>query len=154
MGIHLLRSHQVLLPKKASWLGTIIALMDNRSSEKPVKYIGCCGAYCKTCRAFVNGHCQGCRLGYENGARSIDRVKCKMKLCCFRDRGLETCADCPDYAMCPIIQDFHSKNGDKYSKYQQAIEFIRSHGYGEFIKVADEWKGASGKFVKPKSKKK
>jgi len=29
--------------------------------------IGCCGAYCKTCKAFVDKTCKGCKVGYEKG---------------------------------------------------------------------------------------
>lgn len=111
-----------------------------------VREIGCCGAYCRTCRAIVpRGECLGCKLGYEEGERDIDKARCRMKLCCFRDRKLETCADCPDYSGCEIIHGFYGKNGYKYGKYRQSVEFIRENGYAEFIKSADVWNGPCGK---------
>jgi len=51
--------------------------------------------------------------GYESGKRDITKAKCKMKVCCFKDKRLETCADCRDYP-CKILQEFWSKKGWKY----------------------------------------
>jgi hypothetical protein len=111
-----------------------------------VREIGCCGAYCKTCRASISGDvCRGCKLGYIDGERDINKAKCKIKLCCFRDRKLETCADCDDYFKCNIIQGLYKKNGYKYGRYKQSIEFIRENGYHRFIQIADKWKGPYGK---------
>ena len=110
-----------------------------------VKYIGCCGAYCRTCRAFIEGFCKGCKLGYENGNRDIDNARCKIKLCCFRERKFETCADCADFNSCMIISRLYEKKGYKYRKYKEAIEFIRKEGYAAFFKSADLWKGPYGK---------
>jgi hypothetical protein len=118
---------------------------DEQKTESPKSYIGCCGAYCKTCKAFREGFCKGCKLGYENGERDINRAKCRMKVCCFGERKLETCADCPDYAECRTIREFYGKNGYKYKKYEDALEFIRKNGYPKFIRLAGKWRGAYGK---------
>lgn len=69
-----------------------------------------------------------------------------MKLCCFKDRQFETCADCPDYSSCDIIQNIYNKSGYKYGKYRQSIEFIRYNGYLRFIEIADNWNGPYGRF--------
>lgn len=69
-----------------------------------------------------------------------------MKICCFRERNLETCADCPDYATCTIISGFYGKKGHKYTKYRQSIEFIRKNGYAKFLEKARNWKGPYGTF--------
>jgi len=37
------------------------------------------------------------------------------------------------------------KNGYKYGKYKQSMDFIRENGYDEFTKIADKWKGPYGK---------
>jgi hypothetical protein len=84
-------------------------------------------------------------MGYEDGERDINKARCQIKLCCFRDKRLESCADCDDYLECNIIQEFHGKNGYKYRKYRQSIEFIRVKGYAKFISIADTWKGPYGK---------
>ena len=110
-----------------------------------IRFIGCCGGYCKTCKAFIEGFCKGCKLGYDEGKRDINKAKCIMKVCCFKEKKLETCADCTDYPGCKIIHGFYDKNGYKYKKYKQAIEFIRKNGYSKFIKSANDWKGAYGK---------
>ena len=118
----------------------------NKESVGPMREIGCCGAYCKTCRASTSGSdCRGCKLGYETGERDIDKARCKIKVCCFRERKFETCADCPDYTSCQTIQSFYEKRGSKYKKYRQSVEFIRKNGYTKFISIADNWKGAYGK---------
>ena len=111
-----------------------------------IREIGCCGAYCRTCRALADRSCRGCKLGYESGKRDISKAKCRIKICCFVERGFETCADCPDYSSCLIIQGFYDKEGYKYGKYRQSIEFVRHNGYDNFILIADNWTGPYGKF--------
>ena len=115
-------------------------------AKKALILIGCCGAYCKTCKAFTEGFCKGCKLGYEEGKRDINKAKCRIKICCFKNNNLETCADCPKYNTCTTIHNFYNKKGFKYKKYKQAIEFIRKNGYSTFLKRANLWKGPYGKF--------
>jgi hypothetical protein len=110
-----------------------------------IRQIGCCGAFCATCRELTGGHCHGCKLGYESGERHISKARCKIKVCCFRDRRLETCADCADYASCETIRSFQDKSGYKYRKYKQALDFIRERGYDEFLRLARSWKGPYGR---------
>jgi hypothetical protein len=112
--------------------------------------IGCCGAYCKTCMQWQKDKypnqrtCLGCKLGYESGERDISKAKCKMKVCCFAKRKLQTCADCPDNP-CEILLEFYGKKGQKYKQQKNQLEFIKEHGYEEFLKHADKWKGPRGK---------
>ncbi|MBN1856200.1 MAG: DUF3795 domain-containing protein [Dehalococcoidia bacterium] len=117
-------------------------------AEDPVKYVGCCGAWCRTCKPFVKGFCKGCKLGYQNGERDIAKARCAIKVCCL-SRGYESCADCPDLEGCPIVGVFHNKTGYKYGKYRQSTQFLRHHGYAEFIRQADNWTGAYGKLQQP-----
>jgi len=84
--------------------------------------------------------CLGCKLGYESGKRDISKAKCEIKVCCFKERRLETCADCPDYP-CEILEEFWSKRGWKYKQYRKQLQFIRQKGYEEFLKRASEWNG-------------
>ena len=107
--------------------------------------IGCCGAYCKTCMPFINGTCKGCKLGYAPGGRDVEKIRCRIKACCFRDKKLETCADCDDYNGCATIRGFYTKNGYKYKKYMQSSEYIRANGYAKFLKATSKWKCAYGK---------
>jgi hypothetical protein len=125
--------------------GDVVVNMDSEGEENSSKFVGCCGAYCKTCKPFVEGSCKGCTLGYENKERSINRSKCEIKLCCFRDNKLETCADCSKYLECDTLNNFYNKNGYKYKKYQQNTEFIRENGYLKFVMMANNWKNAYGK---------
>ncbi len=88
--------------------------------------------------------CLGCKLGYESGKRDLGKAKCEIKVCCFRERKLETCADCQDFP-CKVLTGFWSKNGTKYRQYKKQVEFIRQYGYEAFLKRADGWKGPRGK---------
>jgi hypothetical protein len=111
-----------------------------------IREIGCCGAYCKTCIEFLTkGQCKGCKLGYDNGSRDISKSKCAYKNCCYQGKKLETCADCTEFINCELIHGFYAKNGFKYRKYKQSIEFIRTHDYEAFLKLADHWKGPYGR---------
>jgi len=118
--------------------------------EDPVKYVACCGAYCKTCKEWVKGLCKGCKLGYKDGKRDLFRAKCAIKVCCL-NRGFESCADCPDLDGCTVIGNFHDKSGYKYRKYRESMDFIRTYGYAEFIGQADNWTGPYGKLGRPRS---
>lgn len=110
-----------------------------------VREIGCCGAYCKTCKPFNSGACKGCKIGYDTGERDVTKEKCKMKVCCI-ERGYDSCADCHETESCSTINEFYGKKGYKYGKYQQATGFIRENGYEEFLKIADNWTNAYGKY--------
>jgi hypothetical protein len=67
-----------------------------------------------------------------------------MKVCCFREKRLETCVDCADYP-CETLTEFWSKKGYKYKQYRKQLEFISQNGYENFLKQADNWKGPRGK---------
>jgi hypothetical protein len=116
-----------------------------KNTEKSIRFIGCCCAYCKTCKPYRQGFCKGCKLGYDDGARDINKAKCKIKVCCFKERKLETCADCPDYPDCKTILSFQDKSGYKYKKYKQSTDYIIKNGYAKFVKLADNWNNPYGK---------
>jgi len=119
------------------------------SHEPPRTYIGCCGAYCRTCRAFKDGSCKGCKLGYATGERDLAKAKCRIKVCCM-NRGYQSCGDCPDLDTCDIIHSFHDKSGYKYRKYRESTQFIRQYGYEEYIRQANAWTNAYGKLGPPR----
>ena len=108
-----------------------------------VQEIGCCGAYCRTCKVFSIGQCKGCKLGYGSRERDINKARCKIKLCCFKEHQLQTCMDCDDYHTCELIQSWFQK-GYEY-RYQKSLEFIKEHGYEKFMEIANEWDDAKGK---------
>ena len=112
-----------------------------------VEEIGCCGAYCRTCKVMGANLCQGCKLGYADGTRDILKAKCKMKVCCI-SKGYVSCADCDELESCEIMRSFFVKNGYKYTKYKQAIMFIRENGYEKFFLIANTWKMQYGKYAK------
>ena len=79
--------------------------------------IGCCGAYCKTCREFEKT-CKCYKPGYPDGSRDLSRAKCRMKKCCLT-RGNITCVDCAEYESCETVQPFFNYLGYKYGKYPE-----------------------------------
>lgn len=115
----------------------------------PYPEIGCCGAVCKTCPPYKNNICRGCKIGYENNSRDINKAKCKIKVCCLRN-GLETCGDCKNYSSCITIQSLYVKKGYKYKKYKETMEYIRTHGYEELLKKTVTWKLAYGRLSENK----
>lgn len=108
-----------------------------------LKEIGCCGAYCKRCRAYRVA-CKGSKIGYDAGERDIAKARCKIKLCCLAQQ-VDTCADCSPYMVCGTLGALYGKAGYKYGKYKQALDSIRENGYGAFLAIADRWTGAYGK---------
>ena len=106
--------------------------------------IGCCGAYCGTCREYLKT-CKGCKPGYLAGSRELSRAKCRRKTGCLT-RGNITCGDCEEYDRGEIIQSFLNHPGYKYGKYKQALEYFRAHGHAAFLNVAEPWTCAYGKY--------
>ena len=107
--------------------------------------IGCCGAYCGTCKAMKDNACRGCKIGYRTGKRDISKAKCRIKVCCI-NKGFISCADCREYYTCDIIKEFLNHNGYKYKKYREAIEFIRNNSYNKFLKKTVTWSMQYGKY--------
>ncbi len=125
--------------------------MPSQLEEEPaVNGIGCCGAYCGTCRVLSHALCKGCKLGYLDGRRDITKAKCTMKVCCIR-RGLSACGECPDLPSCKTMAAFYGHAGYKYRKYREATEFIRKYGPAEFVKQAKNWTGAYGRLEPPQT---
>jgi len=126
--------------------------VDARLNRLAIREIGCCGAYCKTCLKWQmekypnETHCRGCKLGYEAGTRDAGKAKCRMKVCCFVEKKLETCADCESYP-CAVLEAFWSKKGYKYGQYRRQLEFIRRSGYEKYLRCAKTWKRAHGKLA-------
>jgi hypothetical protein len=118
------------------------------TASTAITYVGCCGAYCRTCKPYKDGHCKGCKLGYASGERDLAKARCRIKVCCIT-RGYQSCADCPDLDTCDIIGSFHGKKGYKYRKYAESIAFICRHGYEEFIRQAEGWTNAYGRLRPP-----
>jgi len=112
-----------------------------------IEDIGCCGAFCGTCKVRVQELCVGCKTGYTNNERDINKAKCKIKKCCVL-RKIQTCADCIELNDCQILIVFHSKNGYKYEKYKEAIYYIKENGYSGFLNISSTWKNQYGKYQK------
>ncbi|NQT60518.1 MAG: DUF3795 domain-containing protein [Bacteroidetes bacterium] len=106
--------------------------------------IGCCGAYCGTCKELIK-MCKGCKVGYADKKRDIAKAKCKIKVCCINN-DFVSCADCPRYENCSIIQEFQTRKGYKYKKYKEALSFIRENGDEQFLQITETWNKQYGKY--------
>ena len=69
----------------------------------------------------------------------------KMKVCCI-SKNYSHVLIAVNILICSVLNDFYNKNGYKYKKYKQAIDYIRTYGYDAFLEVADKWKNAYGKY--------
>jgi hypothetical protein len=108
-------------------------------------YIACCGCYCKTCKPYIDGFCKGCKLGYASGVRDINKAKCKIKICCFKEKKFDTCADCNKYYNCEIFNNRFKVGTKDNVSLQDALNYIKDHGYDKFILKAKNWKSYKGK---------
>ncbi len=113
--------------------------------KKSKIYIGCCGAYCEKCKAFVDKSCKGCKIGYDTKERDINKAKCKIKLCCFRDKKLDTCADCDQFSNCKIFNNKFKIGTRDNKKCQESLNFIKNEGYDKFLLKTKNWKSHIGK---------
>ena len=95
--------------------------------------------------AVYQRHMQGLQTGICSGGRDVEKIRCRIKACCFRYKKLETCADCDDYDGCATLRGLYTKNGYKYKKYMESADYIRANGYAQFLKAAGKWKCAYGK---------
>jgi hypothetical protein len=73
------------------------------------------------------------------------RARCKIKVCCFGVKKLETCAECAERDGCQIMERFYSKDEWKYERYRMLIEFIQANGCSEYVRRAKDWKNSYGK---------
>ena len=112
-----------------------------------VEDIGCCGAFCGTCKVKTQKICEGCKSDYLNNERDIKKIRCKMKKCCI-EKEIQTCADCIKMNECKVLNEFYSKNGYKYGKYKEAIYYIKEKGYHAFLLISSTWKNQYGKYKK------
>ncbi len=107
--------------------------------------VGCCGAYCASCKVYRSNTCRGCRIGYGDSGRDAAKAKCALKRCCMA-KGFLSCADCTQTDGCEAFQQFFNHEGYKYKKYRESLDYIRKYGYEAFVTAADGWQNAYGRF--------
>jgi hypothetical protein len=111
------------------------------SSQRPVrKYptIGVCGLDCGLCPRYYTvgpSRCPGCA-----GPGFFDKhPSCSFITCCVKRKGLEVCAECPDFP-CPKFKSEAEyrqvKESSSYppcSKLLPNLDFIKEHGINRFM---------------------
>lgn len=109
-------------------------------AEYPLKkypIVGACGLNCGLCpRYHTEGasRCPGCG-GPDFGQK---HPSCGFITCCVKQRGLETCALCPDWADCERVAGnlAAAKHSDSFISYRPLADnfaFIREKGIEEFV---------------------
>ena len=53
---------------------------------------------------------------------------------------------CPSMGRAPMNGTDLNHPGYKYSKYKQALEYIRTYGHAVFLSAAEHWTNAYGKY--------
>ncbi len=113
--------------------------------EYPVrKYpiVGVCGLDCGLCQRYYSqgpSRCLGC-CGPGFGDRNPG---CSLITCCVKEKNLEVCAQCADWAGCARIArhlDMADKR-DSFISYIHIVDnfnFIREHGIEEFARLETE----------------
>ncbi len=107
--------------------------------EKRFPTIGVCGLDCGLCPRYYTvgpSRCPGCA-----GPRFFDKhPSCSFITCCVKKRGLEICAECPDFPCSKFKSEEEYKQLRESSSYPPCsriipnLKFIRKEGIDEFIK--------------------
>lgn len=108
--------------------------------KQPVKDTGLvafCGLYCGACRAFLSGHCPGCR---EN----TKAAWCKIRVCCM-DNKYTTCADCREFEDVNDCKKFNNLISKTFalvfrSNRRACIEQIRTGGIEKHAEIMTDAK--------------
>ena len=107
-------------------------------SLKQYPFVGACGLDCGLCpRYHVTGssRCPGCAgQGFEQ-----KHPACGFITCCVKQKHLETCAQCPDWASCQRVKRIMeaAKQTDSFISYRPLtvnFSLIQKHGIEEFAR--------------------
>ena len=103
---------------------------------KKYPIVGACGLNCGLCPRFNmigSSRCPGCcGPGFWQ-----KHPACSFITCCVKERGLETCAQCPDWSGCGRVARNLNSEKDSFISYQPLpanFAFIREHGLEEFVR--------------------
>ena len=111
----------------------------NKYPLKKYPIVGACGLDCGLCpRHYTEGtsRCPGC-CGLDFWQK---HPSCGFITCCVKQRNLETCAQCTDWAKCERVTkllDFarHRDTALSYKPVAANFAFIQKHGIEEFVRL-------------------
>ena len=83
-----------------------------------------CGVYCGACPSF-NKSCKGRGSENQDQARS-SKWGCKIRDCCYNQKGLDYCIFCEQFPCKMINKKFRSHQGDPRYKYRHEVPDIFS----------------------------
>ncbi|MFC1938806.1 DUF3795 domain-containing protein [Chloroflexota bacterium] len=104
--------------------------------------VGVCGLNCGLCpRYYTEGvsRCPGC-CGADFWQK---HPACGFITCCVKKKGLETCAECPDFDGCERLAKLldSARQSDSFISYRPIeanLSSIREHGIEEFARLETE----------------
>ena len=114
----------------------------DRYPLKKYPIVGVCGLDCGLCPRYHTAGpswCPGC-CGADFWQK---HPSCGFITCCVKNKGLETCAECPDFADCERLARIldAARYQDSFISYRPVpanFYFIRKHGIEEFARLEME----------------
>ena len=64
-------------------------------NKNKIDKIAPCGVFCGACPSF-NKSCNGCS-SEDKKQKRISKFGCKIRICCYNEKGLDYCIDCNQY---------------------------------------------------------
>jgi hypothetical protein len=110
----------------------------NNYPLKQYPFVGACGLDCGLCPRYHtagSSRCPGC----AGPDFELKHPACGFITCCVKQKHLETCAQCPDWASCERVSRVMeaAKQSDSFISYRPLaanFAFIQRHGIDEFAR--------------------
>jgi len=106
-----------------------------------------CGVFCGACPSF-NKSCNGCSSD-DHEQKRISKFDCRLRICCYTEKGLDYCADCDQFP-CKLINKklINSHKNDPRYHYRHEIPKnfakLKSIGLDNYIEFQKQrWKCSS-----------
>ena len=103
------------------------------ATQPPGESIAPCGLFCTNCGKLKRGRCKGCQV-------QAGFARCPVRAC-GKERGIETCAQCPDfppprdYRECPKVNSFIARAFSFFtgSDRPAALALLRDQGREKYL---------------------
>jgi hypothetical protein len=100
-----------------------------------------CGVYCGACPSFQKS-CLGCSPESKDQSRT-SKWGCKIRRCCYGNKGLEFCADCTEFPCKKITKKLIEShlNDPKYEyrhEIPENVKMFKFLGQKEYLKYQEQ----------------
>ena len=101
-----------------------------------------CGVYCGACPSFGKS-CFGCSSQTDAGSRRRSREGCAVRSCCYREKGLRHCGDCPEFPCGKVTKKLISSHpGDPRYRYRHElpdmVALFRRMERGDYLRFLEK----------------